>query len=51
MEESVENKIKELSKYIYFMHKAIQDSVTYLNDREKQTLKGILKIINKSNKM
>ncbi|KAL5277079.1 hypothetical protein ACFFRR_002355 [Megaselia abdita] len=41
----LEKKFKELEKHLPFMKRAVEESVTYITDREKKTLKGIQKII------
>lgn len=41
----LEKKFIELEKHLPFIKRAILDSVQYITDREKKTLKGIQKII------
>lgn len=41
----LEKKFLELEKHLPFIKRAVIDSVTYITDREKKTLKGIQKLI------
>lgn len=43
----LEKRFVELEKYIPFMKRAMLESVTYITDREKKTLKGIQNIIDR----